>query len=518
MALVEYLDRGALSNPDGACLTAANGETLTYRDVQRLSYRIGNKLISLGFSKGDLGSVVALNDPFAFACVFGLARAGMAWLPAHPRNSPDDHRYLFEFLECKLILFSSDFAELVEALRPQLPGVKAWVCLDRALDGIPSLETWLEGAADTDPDLPRCAEDLAIVLPTGGTTGRSKGVMWKSRVVDNMVATQMICMCYDQSERPVNMAAAPLTHAAGMITFATLSRGGEIVVLPKPDIAAMLDVIERYHVTELFLPPTVIYRMLEFPGVEGRDYRSLRYFVYAAAPMSVEKLKRAIKVFGPCMTQSYGQSEAPMLVTFFSPQQHAPNGKLAPDSRLAACGFPTPLVEVRILDDDNHELPHGTPGELCVRGDLVMDGYFKQPDKTAATIIDGWLHTGDVAVQDADGWLRVVDRKKDMIISGGLNVYPQEIEQIIWTHPAVEDCSVIGIPDDDWGERVTAVVELAPGGKASAGEIQALCKKHLGSLKTPKAVYFRKLPRSPNGKVLKRALRDEYWKDAERQV
>lgn len=518
MALVEYLDRGAMSNPDGACLTAADGETLTYRDVQRLSYRIGNRLISLGFKPGDLGSVIALNDAFAFACIFGLARAGMAWLPAHPRNSQDDHRYLFDFLECKVILFSSDFADLVAALRPQLPGVRAWVCLDGALGDIPSIETWLADTADTDPDLPRSVDDLAIILPTGGTTGRSKGVMWKNRVVHNMVATQMICMCYDQSERPVNMAAAPLTHAAGMITFATLARGGQVVILPRPDIAMMLDTIERYRITELFLPPTVIYRMLEFPGIDRRDYSSLRYFVYAAAPMSVEKLKRAIQVFGPCMTQSYGQSEAPMLVTFFSPREHVPAGKLAPDRRLATCGFPTPLVEVRILDEDNHRLPHGMPGELCVRGDLVMDGYFKQPDKTAATIIDGWLHTGDVAVQDADGWLRIVDRKKDMIISGGLNVYPQEIEQVIWTHPAVEDCSVIGIPDDDWGERVTAVIELAPGGEVSAEEIQALCKRRLGSLKTPKTVHFRKLPRSPNGKVLKRALRDEYWQAAERRV
>ncbi|MDN5937945.1 MAG: AMP-binding protein [Salinisphaera sp.] len=518
MAIVEYLDRGARRNPDGPCLTAADGRSMTYREVQRLSYRIGNKLIDLGFRRGDVGSVLSFNDAFAFACTFGLARAGMTWLPANPRNKEDDSHYLFDFMDCRVLLFSSDFAALVAALRPRLPGIKAWVCLDRDLNDVPSMQTWLEAIDDRDPDLPRSAEDRAVLFPTGGTTGRSKGVQWSHRVVHNVVATYMTCICYDQIERPVNMAAAPLTHAAGLICWPTLARGGQVVILPKPDIELMLDTIERYRVTELFLPPTVIYRMLEHPGVEDRDYSSLRYFVYAAAPMSVDKLKRALKVFGPCMTQTYGQAEAPMLATFFSPAEHMPDGQMAADERLASCGYPTPLVEVRILDEQNNELPHGEPGEICVRGDLVMDGYYKQPEKTAETVIGGWLHTGDVGIQGADGWLRIVDRKKDMIITGGLNVYPQEIEQVIWSHPAVGDCAVIGLPDEDWGERVTAVVELAPEGKADAEDIMALCKQQLGSVKAPKTVYFRELPRSPNGKVLKRELRDEYWQARDRKV
>ena len=518
MALVEYLDRGALRNPDLDCLVSADGQSMSFREVQQLTYRIGNKLLSQGLGRGDVGSVLAFNDSLAFACTFGLARAGLAWLPAYPRSSEDDSQYLFDFMDCRVLIFQSSFAELVAALRPQLPGVKQWVCLDKTIGDIPSLDAWLEGVEDTNPDVPTSADDLAVLFPTGGTTGRSKGVQMTHRVVGSMVATYMSSFYYDPVERPVNMAAAPLTHAAGLIACAALARGDKVIILPSPDIELMLDSIETHKVTEFFLPPTVIYRMLEHPGVEQRDTSSLRYFLVAAAPMSVEKLKRAIEVFGPVMTQCYGQGECPMLISFFPPTEHVLDGSLAPDERLSSCGFPTPLVEVRILDENGQEVARGEKGEICVRSDMVMTGYYKQPEKTAETIIDGWLHTGDIGVQDATGWLHIVDRKKDMIITGGLNVYPQEIEQVIWGHESVQDCAVIGIPDDDWGEAVHAVVELAPGGEVTSDEIRTLCKKALGSVKTPKSVDFRALPRSPNGKVLKRDLRDEYWTGRDKKI
>ena len=519
MSLVNYLDRGALRNPDGDCLVTPAGEAMSFRQVQALSFRVANQLHRHGLKPNDVGSVLSFNDATAFACTFALSRAGMAWLPSNPRNSEDDTHYLLEFMDCRALFFHSDFADLILRLKPRLPLMKQWICLDRDLDGIPSLANWMQGAADTDPDIQRKPEDIAALFPTGGTTGRSKGVMMTNRVINNLVSVYAAMFVYDQVEMPVNMAAAPLTHTAGLISLSALSRGGKVIILPKPDIGLMLDTIEKQRVTEFFLPPTVIYRMLEHPGVEQRDFSSLRYFVYAAAPMSVEKLRRAIKVFGPVMTQTYGQAEAPMLVTFFSPKQHVDeNGEPAGEQRLASCGFPTPFVQVRILDENNQQLPFGEKGEICVRGDLVMAGYYKQPEKTAETIIDGWLHTGDIGVQDADGWVRIVDRKKDMIISGGFNVYPQEVEQVIWTHAAVQDCAVIGLPHADWGEQVTAVVELAPGQSVEADELRALCKEALGSIKTPKQIIFRELPRSPNGKVLKRELRDQYWEGQERKV
>ncbi len=236
-----------------------------------------------------------------------------------------------------------------------------------------------------------------------------------------------------------------------------------MVILPRPDIEAMIGAIESHRVTEFFLPPTVIYRMLDHPGIATRDFSSVRYFGYGSAPMSVEKLRRAIRTFGPCMTQFYGQTEAPALCTFLAPTEHQVNGEPAPEEVLSSCGRPTPLTHVAILGEDNGPVPDGECGEVCVRGDLVTPGYYGQPELTAKTIIKGWLHTGDIGFFDGAGRLHLCDRKKDMIISGGLNIYPQEIEQIIWAHPAVRDCAVVGAPDPEWGEVVTAVIELNPG-------------------------------------------------------
>jgi acyl-CoA synthetase (AMP-forming)/AMP-acid ligase II len=241
--------------------------------------------------------------------------------------------------------------------------------------------------------------------------------------------------------------------------------------------------------------------------------------MYGAAPMSVEKLKKAIEVWGPIMAGGYGQTEAPASISNLPPDHHFVNGKIAADERLSSVGRPNPLIRVEMMNDANQILPRGETGEICVKGDLVMKGYYKQPDKTAETIVNGWLHTGDVGHIDAEGYLHITDRKKDMIISGGFNVYPSEVEQVIWSHPAVQDCAVIGVPDEKWGEAVKAVVELNVGQTVSAEEIIALCKAKLGSVMAPKSVDFiATLPRSPVGKVLKKDLRKQYWEGAQRKI
>jgi Acyl-CoA synthetases (AMP-forming)/AMP-acid ligas es II len=235
--------------------------------------------------------------------------------------------------------------------------------------------------------------------------------------------------------------------------------------------------------------------------------------------MSWEKLKRAIEVFGPVMAGGYGQTEAPASISYLTPAEHFVGGELASDERLSSVGRPNPLIRVEIMGEHGEVLPQGETGEICVRGDLVMKGYYKAPDKTAETIVDGWLHTGDVGHLDAQGYLHITDRKKDMIISGGFNVYPSEIEQVIWSHPAVQDCAVIGVPDEKWGEAVKAVVERNAGYEVSADELVALCKQKLGSVKAPKSVEFvAALPRSPVGKVLKKDLREQYWQGQQRKI
>jgi acyl-CoA synthetase (AMP-forming)/AMP-acid ligase II len=288
----------------------------------------------------------------------------------------------------------------------------------------------------------------------------------------------------------------------------------------KPDPALLLAAIPRYKVTELFLPPTVIYRLLDIPDLGRKvDFSSMKYFMYGAAPMSVEKLKQAIQVIGPVMMGGYGQTEAPASIAYLPPGEHFEGGKIASDERLSSVGRPNPLIRVEIMDDANGILPKGQTGEICVLGDLVMKGYYKAPEKTAEAIVGGWLHTGDIGHLDAEGYLHITDRKKDMIITGGFNVYPSEVEQVIWGHPAVQDCAVIGAPDDKWGEAVKAVVELNSGQHVSAEELIALCKEKLGSVKAPKSVDFvDALPRSPVGKVLKKDLRARYWQGRQRTI
>ncbi|MGD9865561.1 MAG: AMP-binding protein, partial [Pseudodonghicola sp.] len=261
------------------------------------------------------------------------------------------------------------------------------------------------------------------------------------------------------------------------------------------------------------------YMLLSEPGIETRSFPSLRGFFYAAAPMAVDKLRQCLSIFGPVMVQSFGQAEAPMFCALLTPEDHLVLGDPAREHRLASCGRPTLLTPVAIMDDDGNLLPRGARGEIVVRGNLVMQGYYKNPEATAEASQFGWHHTGDVGYLDADGYLYIVDRKKDMIISGGFNVYPSEVEQVIWAHPAVQDCAVIGVPDEKWGEAVTAVIELKPGAEVDPDEIIRLCKQTLGSVKAPKSVtVWDELPRSAVGKVRKKDIRDVFWQGQARKI
>jgi acyl-CoA synthetase (AMP-forming)/AMP-acid ligase II len=313
-----------------------------------------------------------------------------------------------------------------------------------------------------------------------------------------------------------------MTHAAGGTAFSLLPLGGTQLFMAEVEPEVIMQMIERHKVTHLFLPPTVIYVMLSHPKVRDYDYSSLKYFLYAAAPMSADKLRQAIEVFGPVMVQSYGQAEAPMICTFMSAQDHLDALKSGNEHRLFSCGRATAFARVAIMDDEGKLLGHNTKGEIVVRSSLVMDGYYNL-EATQESRAYGWHHTGDIGTIDDDGFVYIVDRKKDMIISGGFNVFPSEIEQVIWSHPAVQDCAVIGVPDEKWGEAVKAVVEKVPDNIFSEEDIEAeiitLCKEKLGSVKAPKTVeVWQALPRSPVGKVLKKEIRKTFWQDQARAI
>jgi acyl-CoA synthetase (AMP-forming)/AMP-acid ligase II len=518
MAIIDFFDRGRLLNPQGRAFIMGD-QSWSFDESYAITCRIAQALLQEGISKGKHAAVLAGNDPLAWLCVLGTWRAGLAWVPLNPRGTNEDNAQLLKGFDVEVLFFQAAYAPAAQHFAATCPGLTKLVCIDGELPGYMSLRSWTAGQPTDAPTVNDEPGDLVAIMPTGGTTGIPKGVMVTHRNMSVSVTNAVINTYYLPGERIVNLAAAPMTHSAGFLSLSATARGGTVVLLAKPDPVALLDAIEQFRVTELFLPPTVIYRLLETPNLERRDFSSLRYFTYAAAPMSLEKLKRAIEVFGPVMMQAYGQTEAPGAIAFLRPGDHFVNGRIAPDKRLSACGLPAITNSLAIKDDADRTLPQGQSGEICVRGDIVMRGYYKQPDKTAETIRDGWLHTGDIGHLDEEGYLHITDRKKDMIISGGFNVYPSEVEQVLWTHPAVLDCAVIGVPDDMWGEAVKAVVELKPGASATPAELISLCKEKLGSVKAPKSVSFiDSLPRSAVGKVLKKEIRSMYWKDVERKI
>ena len=503
MAIIDFFDRGWRINPAAIAYVAGDDEW-TYEIAYRRSCRIANALIRDGAGRGSKCAVLAGNDPAAWIVVLGIWRANAAFVPLNPRSVPAETATLLAAFDCDTLFYQAAFAPLVEVLRASLPLLVRAICIDAGANTGLAIDDWLAGAPEEAPEVAVAPDDVISISPTGGTTGQPKGVMNTHRSFQTAMAHLMIANAYSDEERPVNLAAAPMTHSAGLLTLPVSARGGKVVVLTRPEPAALLDAIERHRVTEFFLPPTVIYGLLQLPGIADRDFSSLRYFSYGAAPMAVEKLKEAVRVFGPVMTGFYGQSEAPLTIAALPREAHVG----ADDETLSSVGLPLPLASVSIRDDDGQVVATGETGEICVAGDLVMAGYYKDPARTAETIVDGWLHTGDLGHLDAHGRLHITDRKKDMIISGGFNIFPSEIEQVIWSHPAVSDCAVIGVADEKWGEAVQAVVECKPGSSVTADELAALCRERLGSVKAPKSFRFvDSLPRSAAGKVLKKDLR-----------
>jgi acyl-CoA synthetase (AMP-forming)/AMP-acid ligase II len=520
VSAIGFFDRGWSCNPSGLAYVQ-DGTTYTFAEAGELSCRIANALLDAGLSPDAKVAVLSPNDPLAWICVLGIWRAGLTWIPANPASPAGETAQLLAGFDAELVLFHAGLDEAVRRLQDRLPGVRHWIRFGSDLqDGAAiRFSEWIAAQPATKPAVNADPEDVVSLAPTGGTTGLPKGVMNTNRSLSAFVTHLMMAAHYGSEDAVVNLAAAPMTHTAGLLSLAATARGGTVVMLPKAHPQAVLDAIEQYSVTDLFLPPTVIYRLLEVLKEQPRDLSSLHYLIYGAAPMSVEKLRQALTAIGPVMMELYGQMEAPASVSFLRPDEHFVAGEIAPDSRLSSCGRPYPLVQVEIRDEDGQALPAGMPGEICVRGDLVMKGYYKNPEQTAQALRNGWLHTGDIGILDEDGYLHLTDRRRDLIISGGFNVYPSEVEQVIWGHPSVRDCAVVGAPHPDWGEAVTAVVELNEDCTATEAEIISLCKQELGSIRAPKAVHLvPALPRSVNGKVLKKNIRETFLRNEKSKI
>ncbi|WP_432730760.1 acyl-CoA synthetase [Variovorax sp. W6] len=504
MRLVDYLDKGAQLGAQAPCLTMA-GKDLSYGQVQRISWRVARGLQRAGIGPGDKVAVLSSNDATAFATVFGISRAGCVWCPINPRNEASENAFVLDAFDCACLIFHGNYAAMVEQMRSQLPKLRALVCLDQRQPFAPSMDDWLEGLDDSPLDIAP-PDDVAMIAGTGGTTGQPKGVMLSGRNLEAMSALTL--MGYPFEGRPVYLALAPLTHAAGVLCLPIMALGGQVVIMPKPDLAEFLGLIEQHRVTHTFLPPTLIYMLLQHPQLAQTRLDSLQCFWYGAAPMSSARLEEALQKIGPVMAQLFGQTEAPMMISMMSPREHFNADGTVARHRLSSAGRPGPLVQVGVMNSEGALLPTGESGEIVVRGSLVMLGYYRNPGATEEASRHGWHHTGDIGYLDADGFLYIVDRAKDMIISGGFNVYSAEVEQVLLQHPDVQDSAVVGLPDEKWGERVVAVLQLHDGRQVDVEDIKAFVKARIGSVKAPKQIeVWLELPRSKVGKVLKKDVR-----------
>ena len=401
---------------------------------------------------------MSANDPVAFSCVFGISRAGAVWCPVNPRNEAAENRDVLDFFDCRCLIFSAAFAPLVTKILPELPKLTTLVCLDGEHHSATPFRQWIADLP-ADPWQAEPPDDIVMLVGTEGTTGRPKGVMLTGHNIETMSALTL--MSYPFGPRPRYLALAPLTHAAGVLCFPVMTLGGQIVIMPAPDLTEFLALVEKDKITHTFLPPTPIYMLLDHDRLAETDTGSLQCLWYGAAPMSASRLEEALTRIGPVLGQLFGQSEAPMMISTLAPADHfRDDGSLATE-RLSCAGRPTPLSTVAIMDDEGRLLGPGQRGEIVVRGPLVMAGYYKNPQASAEAARHGWHHTGDIGYLDEDNYLFIVDRAKDMIITGGFNVYSAEVEQVLLAHPAVQDCAVIGLIPNEVGACLAQLQAVA---------------------------------------------------------
>lgn len=516
MHLIDHFDRGARISPDRP-VYIFEGREWTYTEARLQNLRVANAMRAAGLRLGDKCAVIGDNHPESFNAMLGILRAGGIWIPVNAKNAVQAHVDLLGLLECDYLFFTKAYEGLIDRLAVEVPSLRMMVCIDGDSRWGPTLADLVRDAA-TDPiDLPDDNSAPVVIAGTGGTTGRPKGVVMSNRTWDCFIANMLATLGFDHTT--LYLAAAPMTHAAGAYAFPVLTQGGALLFHRAIDPKLFIADIAKYRVTDTFLPPTATLAVLAQPNARTADFSSLRHYISTGAPMAPDRAREAIEVFGPVWTQLYGQTEALANMAILQPWEcFDATGALIPE-RLETVGRATPFTRLAIMDEQGNLLPVGQKGEIVCRSDLVMNGYYQDAEATVEVSKFGWHHTGDVGALDDDGFLRILDRTKDMIISGGLNVFPSEIENWLMRHPAVHEAAVIGIPDDKWGEAVKAMVQLKPGLEVGEADLMAFCKEGLGSVKAPKSIEFvTAFPKSAVGKLLKKELRSKFWEGAGRQV
>ena len=483
-----------------------------YSDIERNGLNLAVGLQRLGMAKDNRVAFLMANCAEYIFCEYAVAKVGATRVPLAVLLGSEDHIYMMNLTACRVLVYHTDYSDRVAVMMPQLDSVEYFICVG---DAEPAAEDHLrlqQLIVESDREFQPVAvdsEDIASIYFTGGTTGKPKGVMISHRAWACTYLAEMLEFDIDWQESFVFV--TPLTHAAGCFILPVLLRNGCCVIVKQFDPETLLATIERERATATLLVPTMIYVLLEYAGLDNYDLSSLNNILYGASPTIPEKLKRAIERFGPIFTQFYGQTEAPMAMCALPRFAHTEQDPDRLHKILSSAGRPTLHTELRLLDDNGAEVCRGECGEIVVRLTNLMSGYYQNPEATAQTIRDGWLYTGDIAYQDETGLLYIVDRKKDMIISGGFNIYPREVEDVLHQHPAVSMTAVFGVPHDKWGEEVRAVVVINDGVEFSEQELINFVKARKGSMMAPKKILFvEAIPLTNLGKIDKKALRALY--------
>jgi len=516
----DIIYRNALLYPDEEAFKCGP-KRITFAEFNSSVNSLIHGLKSLGVKKGDVIGVLSWNC-LEYIDVYGAAmKGGFIISPFNSRLQADELDYVINYSEANTIFVGPELVETFMSMLPRFGKIKNFISFKGSFPDMISYQGLMAGQSTSEPDVRVAEDDPLFIFYTSGTTGVPRGALYKQGGSMDDTKRFAIALSLECGDKHIQI--MPLFHVGGAKNlWGYFFIGGSNVMMPQIsfDAAATLQAIQDERATDIHIVPTHLAAFLALPGVDKYDLSSLKRMFYAASPMPLELLKKGMEKWGPVFLQCYGATEDGPNVLVLSRKQHNVMDRPGDEQRvLGSAGFPHIGVHVRIVDDSGQDVGPDKVGEIIVRSKAIMQEYWNKPDETQETMVDGWVHTGDLGRYDEQGYIYIVDRKKDMIVSGGENVFPREVEEVLYQHQSVLEAAVIGIPDPYWIERVHAVVVLKDGMTVSAEELMGFCKKRIAGYKAPKTVEFAdSLPKNPAGKILKRQLRERYWEEKERKI
>ncbi|MGB9498804.1 MAG: class I adenylate-forming enzyme family protein [Dissulfuribacterales bacterium] len=513
ITLGDIVRKGAIRFPDCEAVVFENTR-LTYKELNERVNRFANKLTEKGYKKGDRLVILSENTHKYLEVYFAAAKNGMSVTPLNFRLSDSELEHIIKDSEAACLIVGQGYESRISAMREKLSHIRDWITLDNEQKGFLFYEELIQNGAGHEPAVDVDENDMAILMYTGGTTGLPKGVMLSHRNLWTVFINFAISLRFTQDD--ITCFILPLFHVSFWPAMTILMFGGKVAVVRRPELVEILKTIANEKCTHINAVPTIYAWLLQLPEIDDYDLSSLRCMSYAGSPMPREVLIKCITKFGNIFEQLYGATEA-LPLTALSAAEHVLEGERS--RLLLSAGREVLGADIRIVDENDVPVKPGEIGEVAIRGRMVMLGYWKNPQLTAETVRNGWHHMGDMGYVDEEGYLFLVDRKADMIVTGGENVYPKETEDVLYEHSAVMECAVVSAPDEKWGERVHAVVVFKAGMSATEEELIAHCKAHLAAYKCPKNIEsMDELPKTPVGKILRKDLKARLWKNKERTI